>query len=72
MVRRLRFAKEFPGPLGVPADSHGLSLADFHTGRREVNEPLDELGLGSRPAEGVPESFPGFMSFPVKASVEEI
>jgi len=62
----------FKGGRSVPADSRRLSLADFYAGGGEVNEPLNELGLGSRAAEGVPEAFPGFMSFPVEARVEEV
>lgn len=37
-----------------------------------MNEPLDASGFWSRAAEGVPKVFPGFMRFPVIASIEEV
>ena len=36
-----------------------------------MNQPLHELGFGSRAAQSVPESFPSLMRFPVKTLVEE-
>jgi len=37
-----------------------------------MNEPLDELGFGSRAAESVPETFPGFVRFPAKTLIEQV
>lgn len=65
-------AQEFPGPLRVLRDSGWLSLADLHCGRSEVNEPLNDPRLGSRPAKGVPELLPGLVRFPGEALVEEV
>jgi hypothetical protein len=56
----------------VPANSFWSAFPDLHAGRSKVNQPLHELGFGTRAAQGVPERFPGFMRFPVKALVEEV
>ena len=37
-----------------------------------MDEPLDEPGLGSRPAKGVPELLPGLVRFPGESIVEEV
>jgi hypothetical protein len=69
---RSGLAKKFPGPVGVPLDALWLAFPDLHACGGQMNEPLGEPGLGSRPAEGVPEALPGFVCFPVKAAVEEL
>ena len=56
----------------VPANSFWSAFPDLHAGGSNVNQPLHELGFGTRAAQGVPESFPGFMRFPVKALIEEV
>ena len=50
----------------------GLSFADFDGGSSEVNQTLNETGFGGRPAEGVPEALPRFVSLPVETRVVEV
>jgi hypothetical protein len=56
----------------MPTNSFWSAFPDLHAGGSKVNQPLHESRFGSRAAESMPESFPGFMRFPVKALVEEI
>jgi len=65
-------AQKLPGPLAVSAYTCGLPFADFDGGGSEVNQTLDETGFGSRPAEGVPEALPHFMSLPVETPAIEV
>jgi hypothetical protein len=37
-----------------------------------MDEPLNEPGLGSRPAKGVPELLPGLVRFLAESLVEEV
>ena len=56
----------------MPGDSSGFALTDLHGGGREVNEPLNESGFETGPAEGMPEALPCLVRFPVPAAVEEV
>ena len=69
---RPQVAQERSSPLCVPTNSFRPAFPDLHAGSSKVNQPLHELGFGTRAAQGVPERFPGFMRFPVEALVEEV
>jgi hypothetical protein len=56
----------------VLRDTGWLPFADLHSGRSEVDEPLDKPSLGSRPAKGVPKLLPRLVRFPGESLVEEI
>lgn len=69
---RSYFAKKLPGPNGVPFYSLWSAFPDLHAGGGQMDEPLDVPSFGSRAAQSVPKSFPGFVCFPVKAAVEKL
>ena len=56
----------------MPENTLRSAFADLHGGGGKVNEPLDEPGIGSRPAKGVPETLPDFVSFPGVAVIEQV
>jgi len=71
-IGRCGVAEQFPGPPGVPGDARGLSLPDLHGRGGEMDQSLDEPGLGTRAAQGVPEALPRFVGLPIETLVEEI
>src|SRR6056297_190702 len=48
------------------------SGARLHTSRSQFDESFQQIGGGTRAANGVPKSFPCFVSFPVVAVIEKV
>jgi hypothetical protein len=71
-ISRSALTKKFSGSLRVPRNTCRFSFADLDGSSGEVDEPLDASGFWSRSTKRVPEVLPGFMCFPVEASVEEV
>jgi hypothetical protein len=69
---RFQVPQKFSGSIEVPFDSLWLAFPDLHTSGGQIDEALNKPGFGCGAAQGVPESLPGFVGFPVVPAVEEI